>query len=241
MSEIKDRLKLFRKDKNLTQEDVATQTAISRTYISTIEAGRQDPSFSFVKTLSKTYGLSIDWLLTGEGEMFVNTRTIQEGDHIDAFDGELPRLACGLYGRGDFVFVPISSERACCGKGSPIFEEYDIGESIAVKRSALGSLSESAPPYAVETQGRSMEGFGIREGSTVIVNPAERPTSGDVVLVVINEKGAVKKYYERKEGIELVSSTSGSLRFTYEELEEGWGIRICGRVMLVIAPPEDGV
>ena len=69
MSEIKDRLKLFRKDKNLTQEDVATQTAISRTYISTIEAGRQDPSFSFVKTLSKTYGLSIDWLLTGEGEM----------------------------------------------------------------------------------------------------------------------------------------------------------------------------
>ena len=69
MSEIKDRLKLFRKDKNLTQEDVATQTAISRTYISTIEAGRQDPSFSFVKTLSKTYSLSIDWLLTGEGEM----------------------------------------------------------------------------------------------------------------------------------------------------------------------------
>ncbi len=241
MSEIKDRLKLFRKDKNLTQEDVATQTAISRTYISTIEAGRQDPSFSFVKTLSKTYSLSIDWLLTGEGEMFTNTRTVQEGDHINAFDGELPRLDCGLYGQGDFVFVPISSERACCGKGSPIFEEYDIGESIAVKRSALGSLAESSPPYAVETQGRSMEGFGIREGSTVIVNPAERPTSGDVVLVAIDEKGAVKKYYERKEGIELVSSTSGSLRFTYEELEEGWGIRICGRVMLVIAPPEDGV
>lgn len=86
-----------------------------------------------------------------------------------------------------------------------------------------------------------MEGFGIREGSTVIVNPAERPTSGDVVLVAIDEKSAVKKYYERKEGIELVSSTSDSLRFTYEELEEGWGIRICGRVMLVIAPPEDGV
>lgn len=69
MSSIKDRLKLFRKDKGLTQGDVATQTAISRTYISTIEAGRQEPSFSFIKTLSKTYNLSIDWLLTGEGEM----------------------------------------------------------------------------------------------------------------------------------------------------------------------------
>ena len=70
MSEIKDRLKLFRRDKDLTQEDLATQTAISRTYISTVEAGRQDPSFSFIKTLSKTYNLSIDWLLTGEGSMF---------------------------------------------------------------------------------------------------------------------------------------------------------------------------
>ena len=71
MSEIKDRLKLFRRDKDLTQEDLATQTAISRTYISTVEAGRQDPSFSFIKTLSKTYNLSIDWLLTGEGSMFL--------------------------------------------------------------------------------------------------------------------------------------------------------------------------
>lgn len=71
MSEIKDRLKLFRRDKDLTQEDLATQTAISRTYISTVEAGRQDPSFAFIKTLSKTYNLSIDWLLTGEGSMFL--------------------------------------------------------------------------------------------------------------------------------------------------------------------------
>ena len=241
MSNIGDRLRSLRAESKMTQKKFSEITGLHRTYLADVEAGRRDPSYNFIKTLLESTKVSSDWLLTGEGEMFVNTRTIQEGDHIDAFDGELPRLACGLYGRGDFVFVPISSERACCGKGSPIFEEYDIGESIAVKRSALGSLSESAPPYAVEPQGRSMEGFGIREGSTVIVNPAERPTSGDVVLVVINEKGAVKKYYERKEGIELVSSTSGSLRFTYEELEEGWGIRICGRVMLVIAPPEDGV
>ena len=233
-------MKIARLELKETQKHIAKLAGINlRTYIN-YEQGERETPVSVVIVYS-LLGINPNWLLTGEGEMFVNTRTIQEGDHIDAFDGELPRLGCGLYGQGDFVFVPISSERACCGKGSPIFEEYDIGESIAVKRSVLGSLSESAPPYAVETQGRSMEGFGIREGSTVIVNPAERPTSGDVVLVVINEKGAVKKYYERKEGIELVSSTSGSLRFTHEELEEGWGIRICGRVMLVIAPPEDGV
>jgi len=238
---IGERIKLVREKKQLSQKAFAEKCGnVPSTTISKYEQGLIKPSAEILSKMGYM-GININWLLTGEGTMSSNTRAIQEGDHIDAFDAEPPRLACGLYGQGEFVFVPISSEKACCGKGAPIFEEYDIGESIAVKRNALGSLSESAPPYAVETQGRSMEGFGIREGSTVIVNPAERPTSGDVVLVAIDEKGAVKKYYERKEGIELVSSTSDSLRFTYEELEEGWGIRICGRVMLVIAPPEDGV
>jgi len=238
---IGERIKLVREKKQLSQKAFAEKCGnVPSTTISKYEQGLIKPSAEILSKMGYM-GININWLLTGEGTMSSNTRAIQEGDHIDAFDAEPPRLACGLYGQGEFVFVPISSEKACCGKGAPIFEEYDIGESIAVKRNALGALSESAPPYAVETQGRSMEGFGIREGSTVIVNPAERPTSGDVVLVTIDEKGAVKKYYERKEGIELVSSTSDSLRFTYEELEEGWGIRICGRVMLVIAPPEDGV
>lgn len=238
---IGERIKLVREKKQLSQKAFAEKCGnVPSTTISKYEQGLIKPSAEILSKMGYM-GININWLLTGEGTMSSNTRAIQEGDHIDAFDAEPPRLACGLYGQGEFVFVPISSEKACCGKGAPIFEEYDIGESIAVKRNALGALSESAPPYAVETQGRSMEGFGIREGSMVIVNPAERPTSGDVVLVTIDEKGAVKKYYERKEGIELVSPTSDSLRFTYEELEEGWGIRICGRVMLVIAPPEDGV
>ena len=238
--DISYRLKEARDALGMTQDKFGSDIGLKWFSIRDMESGKKAITVDIAQKIERIHCIDLRWLLTGEGAMRTRGR-LQEGDHIDAFDGELPRLDCGLYGQGDFVFVPISSEKACCGKGSPIFEEYDIGESIAVKRSALGSLSESAPPYAVETQGRSMEGFGIREGSTVIVNPAERPTSGDVVLVAIDEKGAVKKYYERKEGIELVSSTSDSLRFTYEELEEGWGIRICGRVMLVIAPPEDGV
>ena len=204
MATLNERMKIARLELKETQKHIAKLAGINlRTYIN-YEQGERETPVSVVVVYS-SLGINPNWLLTGEGEMFTNTRTVQEGDHIDAFDGELPRLGCGLYGQGDFVFVPISSERACCGKGSPIFEEYDIGESIAVKRSALGSLSESAPPYAVETQGRSMEGFGIREGSTVIVNPAERPTSGDVVLVAINEKGAIKKYRSEEHTSELQS------------------------------------
>ena len=86
-----------------------------------------------------------------------------------------------------------------------------------------------------------MEGFGIREGSTVIVNPAERPTSGNIVMAIIDEKASIKKYYVRSDCIELVSSLTAPLRYSFEEVQEGYGIRLRGRVMLVIAPPEDGV
>ena len=144
MDNIYTRLIEVRKSLGLTQKEVSEGAGVAlRTYCRYESGeGERDIPSSLLKFIAQN-DIDINWLLTGEGTMSSNTRTVQEGDHIDAFDGELPRLACGLYGQGDFVFVPISSEQACCGKGSPIFEEYNISENIAVKRSALGSLSES--------------------------------------------------------------------------------------------------
>ncbi|MEG1913284.1 MAG: helix-turn-helix transcriptional regulator, partial [Cloacibacillus sp.] len=71
MSFLAEQIKLFRKTKGLSQIDLSKQTGISRTYISTIEAGRQEPSFAFIKTLSTTFGISVDWLLSGQGYMFI--------------------------------------------------------------------------------------------------------------------------------------------------------------------------
>lgn len=244
MSDIGNRLQLFRDNLNLTQAAFAKASGISRTYIADVEAGRQEPSFKFVKSLNTSFNLSINWLLSGEGPMLTQGTLPREGERRDVevlHGADLEKLDCGLYVAGDMVYVPMSSITACCGSGFNVFDNYSLDESIAVNRKQIGTLREGLIPFAVRTEGRSMEGFGIREGSVVIVNPAEEVCSGHVALVIFDDKASIKKIYDTPDGKDLVASNGQRFHVTNEELAEGWVARICGRVMLVISPPEDGV
>lgn len=164
----------------------------------------------------------------------VNTETLA--------NGSMAKLENGIFCSKSTVYVPVSSITACCGSGITIYpQDYDINETIAVNRRDVGSLVEGATPFAVYTQGRSMEGYGIKEGSLVVVNPAEEWTTGTVVMVAIDEKASIKKVYERGDGIDLVSSSGDKLHISGEDLRSGDYVRICGKVMLVISSPEHGV
>lgn len=157
-------------------------------------------------------------------------------------NSSIAKLENGIFCSRSTVYVPVSSITACCGNGITIYpQDYDINEAIAVNRRDVGSLVEGATPFAVYTQGRSMEGYGIKEGSLVIVNPAEEWTTGTVVMVAIDEKASIKKVYVRGDGIDLVSSAGDRLHLSHDELRQGDYVRICGKVMLVISPPEHGV
>ena len=116
-----------------------------------------------------------------------------------------------------------------------------MGDTIAVNRADAGVLRPDMLPYAVKTEGRSMEGYGIKEGSTVVVNPGEDVYSGCVALVVYGDRASVKKIYDTPNGKDLISSNGQKIHVTYDELGEDWGQRILGRVMVVIAPPDDGI
>jgi SOS-response transcriptional repressor LexA len=90
----------------------------------------------------------------------------------------------------DKVYVPLSSIEACCGAGFDVFNEYSIGDAITADRKEVGTLRSDMLPYAVKTEGRSMEGYEIKENSTVIVNLAEDVYSGCVVLVALGVRQA---------------------------------------------------
>jgi SOS-response transcriptional repressor LexA len=61
------------------------------------------------------------------------------------------------------------------------------------------------PPYAALTEGNSMTGYGIKEGSTVVVNPAEDIYSGCIALVLFDDKASIKKIYGTPDGKNLVA------------------------------------
>ena len=76
-TEIGKRAALFRKNLGLTQHDVAEKAQVNRAYITHIETGKTNPSFDFLFKMQNTFNLSIDWLLTGIGQM-----TIIDEEHL---------------------------------------------------------------------------------------------------------------------------------------------------------------
>ena len=76
--EFNEKLQTLRKEKNLTQEQLAELLFVSRTAISKWESGRGYPSIESLKMLSIFFNVSIDDLLSGEEIISVAQNENQE-------------------------------------------------------------------------------------------------------------------------------------------------------------------
>lgn len=61
-----ERIKQRRKEKGLSQAELAKKTKITQTAISAIERGRSDPSATALKDICSALKVSADWLLFGD-------------------------------------------------------------------------------------------------------------------------------------------------------------------------------
>jgi transcriptional regulator with XRE-family HTH domain len=60
-----ERICLLRRAKGWSQAELARQLQISPSAVGMYEQGRREPSLSAVVALSRTFGVSVDYLLTG--------------------------------------------------------------------------------------------------------------------------------------------------------------------------------
>lgn len=70
---IEDRIKLVRNTVNLTQEAFGRKLGVRKGVIVNIELHRKAPiapDDPFLELISSIYHVNLDWLLTGDGEMF---------------------------------------------------------------------------------------------------------------------------------------------------------------------------
>ena len=68
---LNERIKKLRKALNLTQQEFADRLKVSRSNIATYEVGKNNPADAVVNLICREFGVSEEWLRTGEGEMFV--------------------------------------------------------------------------------------------------------------------------------------------------------------------------
>ena len=75
---IKDRIKEVRKANKLSQTDFGKSLGVSRDIIANLETGRVEPTELIKKSISNEFGVSLEWLETGEGEMMQNLSRDEE-------------------------------------------------------------------------------------------------------------------------------------------------------------------
>lgn len=66
---IKDRIKEVRKANKLSQADFGKSLGVSRDIIANLETGRVEPTELIKKSISNEFGISLEWLESGEGKM----------------------------------------------------------------------------------------------------------------------------------------------------------------------------
>ena len=105
--EFNEKLQQLRKQKGLTQEDLAERLYVSRTAVSKWESGRGFPNIESLKAISKIFDISLDELLSGEEIL-----TIAENDHKQK-EGTIRDLVFGLLdcGMALLLFFPFFGNR----------------------------------------------------------------------------------------------------------------------------------
>ena len=83
--QIRLRLKEVRKDLKITQREFGESAAIDRRYVAKVECGSQNPSFKFLRSVSIRHKISLDWLLYGVREKFVQANEKNYGNEMVTF------------------------------------------------------------------------------------------------------------------------------------------------------------
>lgn len=72
---ISDTIKKLRTEQRLTQQEFADRIGVKRNTVATYEMGRSEPSEAAVMLICREFGVRREWLVTGEGEMYVQRDT----------------------------------------------------------------------------------------------------------------------------------------------------------------------
>ncbi len=73
------RFKAFRANQKKPQHEMAAELKVHQSTITNIEHGTTFPKISYLYYFFENYGLNINWLITGEGEMYLHSRDAAGG------------------------------------------------------------------------------------------------------------------------------------------------------------------
>lgn len=96
-----ERIRQLRKALGLTLEAFGEKIGLTRSAVSNIENGHRQPTKQVVAFICREYNVNMNWLRTGEGEMFMD---LDSDDEISAYVGKVLNDEKAVYQRKLLLF-----------------------------------------------------------------------------------------------------------------------------------------
>ncbi len=193
-------LKQLRKNKGLTQAEIANIIDMSQSVYARYESGKIDPPIETLKALADYFGVSVDEIL--------------------GRDTAAPKRKTAAAPVPDFLsketaLIPIIG-RVRAGYDA-LAEQYIEGY-MELEASIKTRWSDAA---ILKVWGDSMEPE-LQAGDYVIITQTAEVRSGDLAVICINgDEGTIKRVHFDKDGLDLIPTNPsyGTLHFTAEQVQ----------------------
>ena len=246
------RLKELRKEKGISQEQLARNLGINQTAVSQWETGRTLPSADLIYKMAEYFNVSTDYLLgrtpykrpTDNPNLVWGYGTLDreltpdELEQVKAYvDGVVNRLSAAEIKKQETSPAENVSKRKA-GIKIPVLGRVAAGVPIMAVEEVLGyeeieeKLASTGDFFGLQIKGNSMEPR-ISDGDVVIVRKQNDIESGDIAIVLVNGDDATcKRVLKHGDGISLISLNPAypPRVYTAEEIRS-LPIQIIGRVM----------
>ncbi|MFR9700876.1 LexA family protein [Aeromonas sanarellii] len=186
METINDRISARRRAQKMSQDELAKRIGITRVSISKWESGLNQPKGRYLNDLAAALGVTVDWLLTGDGE----ARGQPAPEAMPGYHNVEPAVI--PHGRQVPVlsYVQAGHWREICEQATAFDGSLEF-VTVGVEISPCG--------FGLWVRGNSMEPQ-FKEGDLLIVDPDEAPKAGDFVIAKNgSDEATFKKYRARGE------------------------------------------
>ncbi|TNH89124.1 LexA family transcriptional repressor [Aeromonas hydrophila] len=181
---INERIKQTRKRLGYSQEILGSRVGVSRVSISQWERGENTPNGRYLNDLAAALGVTVDWLLTGEGEGAVTSAP----EVIPGYHNVEPAVIPQGNRIPILSYVQAGNWREICEQATT----FDGNVEYVTAGVEIGPCG-----FGLWLRGNSMTPF-FNEGDLVIIDPDEQPRPGDYVVAKNgSEEATFKKYRPR--------------------------------------------
>ncbi|WP_441254362.1 LexA family protein [Aeromonas sp. A600620] len=184
---INERIKQTRKRLGYSQEILGSRVGVSRVSISQWERGENTPNGRYLNELAAALGVTVDWLLTGEGD--APSSSVEQ--RIPGYHNVEPAVIYQGKRIPILSYVQAGNWREMCEQATAFdgnVEYVSAGGEIGPYGFGLWLRGDSMVPL-------------FKEGDLIIVDPDESPQPGDYVVAKNGSNEATFKKY-RPRGID---------------------------------------